>query len=194
MFTIRRDQVNVVAAISIVAVLTLLVLPPGGNAQTLKPKPRDTIVVAIEEDVNTLDPAGGLGTHTLRTMGNAFESLVHSNTTDGSIKPELAKEWKASPDGLEYTFKLRENVKFQDGTPFDAAAVKFSFDRALDKNNPYFYGPYTFPSFFLGAIKEVRVIDNLTVEMILKRQDPTFLGQLVWTTSAVVSPTALKKY
>jgi len=165
-----------------------------GGGQPPAPRPRDTLVVAIEEDVNTLDPAAGLGTHTLRTVGNAYESLVDSNTPNGSIEPSLATSWTVSADGREYVFKLRKNVKFQDGTPFNATAVKFSFDRALIKTDPYYYGPYTFPSFFLASLQKVDVVDDSTVKFTLKQPDPTFLGNLVWTTSAVVSPTALKKY
>lgn len=164
------------------------------ESETPQVKQRDTIVVAIEEDVNTLDPAGGRGTHTGRTLGVPYESLVHTNTADGTIQPWLAKSWTISPDGTEYTFKLRENVKFQDGTPFNAEAVKFTFDRSLDSEHPYHFGPYAFPSFFLASLKEVEVVDDLTVKMTLLQADPTFLANLVWSTGGIVSPTAVAQH
>src|SRR5262249_56394100 len=53
-------------------------------------------------------------------------------TPDGKFVPDAAESWQISPDGLLYTFKLKKNVLFHDGTPVDAAAVKFSIDRIMD--------------------------------------------------------------
>jgi peptide/nickel transport system substrate-binding protein len=152
-----------------------------------------TIVVANEDDVNTLDPAGGLGTHTERTLGNMYDTLIRLDNS-GKIEPALALSWEASPDGLQYTFKLRENVKFQDGTAFNSEAVKFSFDRALDSKHPYYYGPYAFPNFFQPNIKSVDVVDPLTVKFTLSKIDPTFIPNLLWSNFGIVSPEAVKKY
>src|SRR5207245_8442573 len=58
-----------------------------------------------------------------------MDTLVVIDPKDGSVKPGLAEKWETSPDGKTYTFHLRRNVKFHDGTPFDAAAMKFTFDR-----------------------------------------------------------------
>jgi len=146
------------------------------------------IVVNIEDDINSLDPAKGLGTHTLRTVDNMFNSLVETFGDQAEPQPSLATEWSTSEDGIEWTFKLREGVTFHDGTAFDADAVKLSLDRTLFEDNPYYFGPYPFPPFFLGSIKEIQVVDPLTVKFVLKQQDPTFLGNLVWTTSGIVSP------
>jgi ABC-type transport system substrate-binding protein len=60
-----------------------------------------------------------------------FESLVQLDPS-GAAKPLLATSWTTSPDGKVWTFKLRDGVKFHDGTPFDADAVKFSLDRVRD--------------------------------------------------------------
>jgi peptide/nickel transport system substrate-binding protein len=58
--------------------------------------------------------------------------LVDVETAPGEIKPKLATRWQISRDGLTYTFTLRPGVRFHDGTPMDAAAVKFTIDRLLD--------------------------------------------------------------
>jgi peptide/nickel transport system substrate-binding protein len=63
------------------------------------------------------------------TLYNIYETLTKINP-DGSVSPLLAESWEVSPDLKTYTFKLRKGVKFQNGEPFNAAAVKFSFDRA----------------------------------------------------------------
>src|SRR5262245_27386103 len=64
-------------------------------------------------------------------MMNIFDPLVYLRT-NGEFAPGLAESWSSSPDGLVWTFKLKRGVTFHDGTPFDGAAVKFSFDRMVD--------------------------------------------------------------
>lgn len=155
--------------------------------------PSGTLVVANEDDLNSLDPAAGFGTHTIRTLSNVYESLIKQDDS-GKIIPGLATSWEPSADGLEYTFKLRQNVKFQDGTPFNAEAVKISFDRALDPKHEFHYGPYGFPNFFQPNIKIVNVVDPETVKFTLAKIDPVFIPNLLWSNFGIVSPEALKKY
>lgn len=66
---------------------------------------------------------------------NVFETLTKINA-DGSVSPLLAESWEVSSDLKTYTFRLRKDVKFQNGEPFNAAAVKFSFDRAASDKAP----------------------------------------------------------
>ena len=65
---------------------------------------------------------------------NVLECLTWVNPADGSVNPWLAESWEISPDGLEYTFKLKEGVVFHDSTPFNAQAVKANFDNTMDPN------------------------------------------------------------
>jgi len=65
------------------------------------------------------------------TWANLYEGLVRIDR-NGRVQPLLAKSWEVSPDGLIYTFRLQEGVKFHDGSSFDSADVKFAFDRARD--------------------------------------------------------------
>jgi|GEM_PF-5963088 len=62
------------------------------------------------------------------TAHNVLDTLVAVNPKDGSIHPWLATSWDVSADGKVYTFELRQDVKFHDGTPFNAQAVKYNFD------------------------------------------------------------------
>jgi peptide/nickel transport system substrate-binding protein len=74
-----------------------------------------------------------------------------------------------SEDGTEYTFTLREGVTFHDGTPFDAEAVKFNFDRMLNENHPYHdTGPFPL-AFFFSAVDGVEAVDARTVKFTLSR-------------------------
>src|SRR5215471_15424191 len=98
----------------------------GQQQQTASgPKHGDTLRVAIGIDPNTLDPAAQTTTTSSQIVDMMAETLV---TVDdkGAIKPLLATRWDPSSDGLSWTFTLRQGIKFQDGTPFNAQAVKFS--------------------------------------------------------------------
>ncbi|HRH89803.1 MAG TPA: ABC transporter substrate-binding protein, partial [Rubrivivax sp.] len=92
---------------------------------------KDSVVLAM-----VLEPAPGLDPTTAPAAAigevvhyNILEGLTKINV-DGSVTPLLAESWEVSPDGRSYTFRLKKGIKFQDGEPFDAAAVKFSFERA----------------------------------------------------------------
>jgi peptide/nickel transport system substrate-binding protein len=100
-----------------------------------------------------------------------YESLVAYKYGTSEIEPRLATEWKISDDGKTYTFKLRPNVKFTDGTPFDAEAVKLSFDRLAGMGKG--------PAFVLaGIFDRVDVVDPMTVNVVLKTAVGHFLTML----------------
>ncbi|XER14740.1 Nickel-binding periplasmic protein [Sporomusa aerivorans] len=90
-----------------------------------------------------------------------YEALVQYSA-DGKIIPWLAESWTISPDGKEYIFKLRKDVKFSDGTPFNAAAVKKNFDAVLANSKRHDWLA------FIRQIKETQVIDDTTFKLVLK--------------------------
>ena len=109
----------------ILEVKTLVVLAACGNTKALEQKKEDkNITYATSKDIGDMNPHvyGG----SMSSQGMVYESLV-DNTQKG-IQPLLAKSWEVSEDGKTYTFHLREGVKFHDGTPFNAEAVKKNFD------------------------------------------------------------------
>src|SRR5206468_1426454 len=87
--------------------------------------PREVVVVGMEAEPPGLDPGQALGLHTLRVTAEIFETLVATPDDSTDVIPGLAESWTTSSDGLTWTFKLRKGVRFHDGTPLDAAAVKF---------------------------------------------------------------------
>ena len=120
-----------------------------------------------------------------------FNSLVADPLlildSDGSYKPALASSWTSTPDGKEWTFKLRSGVKFQDGTPFDAAAVKYNFDRIQD--------PKTASAQLkndLGPMKTIEVVDPLTIKVSYDTPWVSLLDALRRT--PIWSPTAVEKF
>ncbi|MBC7471128.1 MAG: ABC transporter substrate-binding protein, partial [Ramlibacter sp.] len=91
---------------------------------------KDSIVLAMALEPPGLDPTAGAASAIAEiTQYNIFETLTRINA-DGSVAPLLAEGWEVSPDLRTYTFRLRKGVKFQNGEPFNAQAVKFSFTRA----------------------------------------------------------------
>ncbi len=90
--------------------------------------PPGTLNVALEADPPSLDPSLSSALVDRQVMASLYDKLVDIDE-NGEIVPMLAESYEVSPDGLEYTFKLREGVKFHDGTDFDAEAVKFNLER-----------------------------------------------------------------
>src|SRR6516162_7593545 len=88
-------------------------------------------------DADTLDNPISTNGETSEVTTQIMNTLVRMKPGETDIEPDLATSWSVSPDGLVWTFKLRQGVVFQDGTPWNAAAAKFNFDRWADPNNPY---------------------------------------------------------
>src|SRR5437667_2612218 len=88
-----------------------------------------TIVFARGADTQKLDPADVDDGESVKVLNNICEGLVRFKTGTAEIEPCLATSWTITPDGLTYTFNLRQRVKFHDGTPLDAEAALFSFLR-----------------------------------------------------------------
>src|SRR5262245_53973680 len=139
-----------------VAALAAMLLAAPATAQT----PREVLVVGMEAEPPGLDPGQALGLHTLRVTAEIFETLVGTAADSTDVVPGLAESWTTSSDGLVWTFKLRRGVRFHDGTPLDAAAVKFTFDRVIDPAHPHNKsGKWSFVSGYLrsedGRVGEV---------------------------------------
>jgi peptide/nickel transport system substrate-binding protein len=163
-----------------------------GAAPSFADAPPGVLVVGQVAEPKSLDPQVDTAANDFRILVNLFDGLVQFKPGTLEVEPALAKSWTISDDGLVYTFKLREGVKFQDGTPFDADAVKFTFDRMLDKANPYYdTGPFPL-SFLFSSIKETKVIDPLTVQFTLNEPFAPLLANLAGPTGAIVSPAAVK--
>src|SRR5258705_5550773 len=120
----------------ITALLTLAVL---GLAAAPAPA-QDTLVIAQGADIITLDPTQATQIHNLNLFYNVFDALVTWDPKDiGKIVPELALSWR-SVNPTTWQFKLRPNVKFHNGEPFNAEAVKFTIERLITKGVHQVYG------------------------------------------------------
>jgi len=150
------------------------------------------LVFAQGSDPRGLDPAYVDDGESYKIMTQIFEGLVRYKPGSTEIQPLLATEWSVSPDALEWTFKLRKDVKFHDGTPFNAAAVKFSFERQLPPNRK---DDMPYASFVFDGVKQVEVVDDYTVKIVLEKPNAAFLANMAMGLAApIVSPEAVKKY
>lgn len=151
-------------AISVLALFMPTMLPAAA--------PQDTIVLGTTDKITTLDPANSYDYWTWFVFQNTAQALVGFKPGTTEIVPQLATSWTVSPDGKAYTFKLRRGVTFTDGSPFNAQAVKFSFDRALKLKGPE--GAVG----LIENITAVNVVDPYTVRITLKDADATTLSRL----------------
>ncbi|MFV0476041.1 MAG: ABC transporter substrate-binding protein [Pikeienuella sp.] len=162
------------ASLTLAAVLALA--PPCLAAAAEK------VVIGFQQEPTALDPTAD-ATASIDGMmtQDVFESLLTVSPA-GEPLPALAESWTISDDGLTYTFKLVEGVKFHDGTDFDAGDVKFSFDRAMapDSVNP--------TKAIFQPIQSVTVIDPATVEIKLSAKDAFFLFNMAQGDASIVAP------
>src|SRR5689334_1067267 len=108
---------------TVLALFTLAALPgcgPGSESPTSK----DTLVYGKAKDAVKLDPADITDGESSAVTGNIFDGLVQFKKNSTEVEPALATSWQTSADGKTWTFKLRPGVKFHDGTPCDAQAVR----------------------------------------------------------------------
>lgn len=135
-----------------------------------------------------LDPHVIGSTSNFRVMRSIFDSLV-VELDDHSIKPWLAESWTVSDDQKTYTFKLRKDIKFHDGTPFNAAAVKFNFDRIKDPKTKSFSAIN-----LIGPYVSSDVVDEFTVKIILSEPFVPFLANISRPQVGILSPAAAEKF
>lgn len=146
------------------------------------------LTYALATSPDTLDPhRSGLAV-SARAFRTIFDSLV-VQTPDHKIKPWLATKWTVSDDKKSYTFTLRKGVKFQDGTPFNAEAVKYNYDRIV---NPKTKAANALP--LIKPYESSEVLDDYTIKVNLKTPSAAFLGNISHPMLGIVSPTAVKKY
>jgi peptide/nickel transport system substrate-binding protein len=172
--------------VALVAGLTV-VLSASVGAET--PRRGGTLRVAYGNDVSGLDFHTAPGYELMWVAMNVGCGLVNI-TPDGKFEGDAADSWQVSPDGRTYTFKLKKNVLFHDGTPVDAAAVKFSIEHIMD--------PATKSGMraFYESVHSVEVLDPSTVQIRLKHPYAFMLHMLAAYRTGLVlySPTATHKY
>ncbi len=160
-------------------------------AATPGPGSGGTLVFAKSKDANRLDPADVTDGESSAVTENIFDGLLQFKDRSTDVAPALALSWELSADRRHYTFHLRPGVRFHDGTPCDAEAVKFSFDR---QRKPLEGQLMEYWQSFFAGVGPVDAPDPLTVRVGLKAPDATFLPKLAMFSMGIVSPTAARKW
>ena len=177
--------IGIVIVILVVAGIVgyFLTMPTG-------PALKDTLVMGTTDSVEScLDPARAydyFGWEIIQSLSSGLVDYRPGATGSADdIVPALATSWSVSADGLVWTFNLRQNVKYEDGTEFNATHVKYTFDREIgiaDEDGPFVGIGYS------DIIQNVTVIDKYTVKFYLKIPFAAFLSLMACPASYIVDP------
>jgi peptide/nickel transport system substrate-binding protein len=164
----------------------LLVLSSCGGGTSSGPKQGDKLTIAIGVDPDYLDPMRQQTTTIQNIVSMVVETFIRVDE-NGKYQPLLATSWQAASDGLSWTFTLKSGVKFSDGTPFNAAAVKANFDRIL---NPDSICPLC--GAFRG-VQSVDAVDDTHARLNLKQPIAPLLGLMTEVTFGFLAPSTIVK-
>jgi len=164
-------------------------------------KPEPTFVFGAQGDAVQLDSAIVTDGESFRVIGQGCEGLVAWDPGTTNPVPALAESWETSDDLLEWTFKLREGVTFHDGTPFNADAVVFNFNRWRNTTDPYHFPEQVFEYYEAmwggfddaSLITNVEAVDEYTVKFTFS-DITTVLPNLAMTMFTIHSPAAIEEY
>ncbi len=160
-------------------------VPTASSAQ--QTPPQGTLVIATSVDLTSLDPAVIGDQTTMAVLANIYEGLLLRKTNTMQPVPLLAESYRLV-DPTTWEFKLRQGVKFQDGEDFNADAVKFTIERNLQ---PSLKAPQRS---FISAIKEVKVVDPYTVDIITNGPYPALPAALTGFTGQMLPPKYVQEH
>jgi peptide/nickel transport system substrate-binding protein len=158
-------------------ITSVIMASPAMAGPATSPAPRLTrpqtaggsLVFGAWQDPDTLDPQTTGLAATSRILIHIYDPLLWRNPADGQFYPGLAQSWEVSADGLEYTFHLRQDVKFHNGEAFNANAVKFTYDRIADPATK------SLSRSLIGPYDRTEVIDDYTAKVVLTAPFSPFL-------------------
>jgi peptide/nickel transport system substrate-binding protein len=181
----------------------VLALVLAGCGDLDKGGPPQLVMARVKDAVN-LDPSHATEGLSLNVTPEILENLVAFKPGTFDVIPMLATRWHTSADGLRWTFDLRPGARFSDGTPVDANAVKFNFDRWRLQHDPY-HGPYSYAYWLSmfggysddpaspGALRDVVVERPDRVTFVLFHPSGTFLRNIAMPSFAIGSPAAIAR-
>ncbi|VXB59717.1 ABC transporter substrate-binding protein [Aeromicrobium sp. 9AM] len=180
----RRGALATLAAAALIA-LSACGGSDGSSAKSDGPvQEGGTLRLAFNQDVyGNLDPNQNFWIESRSIDRNLVDSLTDQDPKTGKIVPWLATKWTVSPDAKTYTFTLRDDVTFSDGTPLDAKAVKTAYDGIIK------LGPLaSLGATYLSGYKETKVLAPNKVEVDFSTANAAFLQATATTTLGILSP------
>lgn len=172
------------------ALILLMIVTGGCSPSTSRnTQARNSIVYGLTLIPSGFDPHIHRSTELGIVLRQVYDTLVYRDPVTREFVPGLATEWNITPDGLVYTFTLRQDVTFHDGTPFNAQAVAANLDRIVD--------PETASQrarFMLGSYTGHQIVDDYTIRLILNSPYTPLLDSLSQVYLGIASPAALAEY
>jgi len=185
-------KIRLFIVLTIAALIVLGCAAPSGAPQPPAQAPAaavtrgGTLRVGLNSDLTTMDPHMSTAAVDRQVYQSIYNPLVRLDK-DLTLKPELAEKWDFT-DPTTLVFTLRKGVKFHDGTDFNAAAVKFNFDRMMNPDNK---SPRASE---ISSVKEVTVVDDSTIKLTLKAPNASLLAVLSDRAGMIISPAAITKF
>jgi len=173
--------------ILLVLVLVIIAASVGGYIyyQFLMPRPPakpKRLIIAISSEPDTLDISKMTWATTI--LADIYDTLVTQDPVTLEFKDGLAERWEVSEDGLKWTFYLKKDARFHDGTPVNASAIAWSLMKLKE-------GP---SAYMVDAIEKIETPDPYTLVFIMKRPDANLLWNLATVYMCIMSPSAYQKY
>lgn len=161
-------------------------MPGAGHVRAAVPRAgMDTLTIGWYEETKTLDPGNNPQNPDIWVMVNIYDQLLRPSADGTKLVPDLATRWEITNGGTVYTFRLRPDAMFTNGAKVTAGDVKFALDRIRQPSNPW--------GFLYVAIKNIQVIDPLTVRINLSRPWAPLLSDLSAFAAAVYPEAYFKK-
>lgn len=176
-------ETEVVAPTEEVSEPTQEVVP--STEEVVEPEEEIVLRIATPNTVSTLDPIKSAAAGDIEVFGQLYSRLLKSNPEGTELGPGLAERWESSPDETVWTFYLRDDLKFSDGSTLTAEDVVFSFLRLRDSESSVYSGPFQ-------PIKDVVAVDNMTVQFTLNGPSAPFFGSVEMFNAGIVSKAAIE--
>jgi peptide/nickel transport system substrate-binding protein len=209
---IRRSKREWAVLLALITALTVALSncaqqtsTPNPNSSPPASTDTSTIVFGALSDPATLESGNITDAYSGYVQQQLYDRLLDFKPGTTELMPALATKWSASDDRLTWTFKLRQGVKFHDGTDFNAEAVSINVNRWWDPNHPlgfrdagktYEIWPQLFGGFKgteESLLQELRVVDQFTVAFVLKHPFAAFPAAIASGYFGISSPTAIQK-
>jgi peptide/nickel transport system substrate-binding protein len=181
-----RESISLLAVTFLLTTVGCAPAPPAGSESIL--------IYGRGQDAVSLDPADAEDGESVKILTNVFDTLVHYDENGTEIVPSLAEKWEVSADGKTWRFTLRGGVLFHDGSPFDADAVAFTFDRLTQPDSPHRHGAANPYRSDYAVIERVDVVSPTEVTFQLREPSGVFLRKLAMFPASIVSPKAVQGF
>lgn len=157
-------------------------------AFTLQAAQAQSLTIGSRLEFTVLDPHKSSAAFDAPLFYGVFENLIMRDGSTGELHPALATSWSVSDDGLVWTFELRDDVVFHDGTPFNAEAAAFNFKRMVDPATESQYA-----RFEIGPFADARAVDEFTLELEFSSPYGLLPSALSTYAMGMMSPTAVER-